>query len=165
MLTNLLTQAIAQLLNDALYAELSAFYLYRNLSNQCQRLGYFGAAKFFSGESNSELEHSKIIECYFNERGSVASLPELSGESEKVESLEQALTLAYQTELDLNKSYSTWYAQALTKDPTTAQFLLQFIEVQRKSVGEYGDWITRLQRVSDDSCGILLIDRELGEAA
>jgi ferritin len=164
MLTNLLTQAISQLLNDALHAELNAFYLYRNLSNQCHRLGYFGAAKFFKAESESESEHANRIEEYFNDRGSVAKLPELPETSDTVDSLEQALTLAYQTELDLNKSYSTWYAQALTKDPTTAQFLLQFIEIQRHSVGEYADWLQRLSRVSDDSCGILLIDKELGEA-
>jgi len=163
MTTNLLSQAITQLLNDALHAELSAFYQYRNLSNQCQRLGYFGAAKFFKSESTDEAEHAKRIEDYFNDRGSVAGLPELSETSDKITTLEQALTLAYNTELDLNKSYSTWYAQSLAKDITTAQFLLQFIEIQRKSVGEYADWLQRLSLVSDDSCGILLIDKELGE--
>ena len=162
MLNNLLTQAITQLLNEALYAELSASYMYRNLSNQCQRLGYFGAAKFFKSESEDESEHACRIENYFNERGSVAKLPELVEDSGSISSLEQALTMAYQTELGLSKSYSSWYTQALTKCPTTAQFLLQFIEIQRKSVGEYGDWITRLDLVSDDSCGILLIDKELG---
>ena len=163
MITNLLSQAISQLLNDALHAELSAFYLYRNLSNQCQRLGYFGAAKFFASESADESEHAKKIENYFNDRGSVAGLPELPETADTVSSLEQALTAGYNAELDLNNQYNTWYAQALSKDPTTAQFLLQFIEIQRQSVGEYSDWLQRLSLVKDNTSGILLIDKELGE--
>ena len=44
----------------------------------------------------------------------------------------------------------------------TQQFLLQFLEIQRKSIGEYGDWLSRLDRTGDDECGILIIDKELG---
>ena len=55
--------------------------------------------------------------------------------------------------------YADWYARA---DVTTQQFLLQFIEIQRKSIGEYGDLISRLDRSGDDECGIIIIDQELG---
>jgi ferritin len=42
------------------------------------------------------------------------------------------------------------------------QFLLQFLEFQRKSVGEYGDLLARIQLVDQDKAGMLLIDQELG---
>jgi ferritin len=45
---------------------------------------------------------------------------------------------------------------------TTQQFLLQFLETQRKSVGEYGDLLSRLAIVADDKCGLIIIDQELG---
>ena len=44
----------------------------------------------------------------------------------------------------------------------TAHFLLQFLEIQRKSIGEYGDWLSRLELAGDDKCAILIIDKELG---
>jgi ferritin len=45
---------------------------------------------------------------------------------------------------------------------TTQQFLLQFLELQRKSVGEYGDLMSRLMIVKGDRCGLIIIDQELG---
>ena len=47
-------------------------------------------------------------------------------------------------------------------DPMAQQFLLQFLEIQRKSTGEYGDLLARLDRANGDECGILIVDQELG---
>jgi len=40
--------------------------------------------------------------------------------------------------------------------------LLQIMELQRTSVGEYGDLLARIQLVDGDKAGMLLIDQELG---
>jgi ferritin len=45
----------------------------------------------------------------------------------------------------------------------TAQFLLQFLEIQRKSIGEYGDLLARLQIADDNAAALLMIDNELGQ--
>ncbi len=45
---------------------------------------------------------------------------------------------------------------------TTQQFLLQFLELQRKSVGEMGDLMSRLRLVDGEGAGMILIDQELG---
>ena len=44
------------------------------------------------------------------------------------------------------------------------QFLLQFLAIQRKSVGEFGDLLARIGLVKGDNAGILQIDKELGES-
>jgi ferritin len=63
--------------------------------------------------------------------------------------------------MELYNNYKKWYAKA-SSDPAVQQFLLQFIEFQRTSVGEYGDLLARIQLVDQDKAGMLLIDQELG---
>jgi ferritin len=46
---------------------------------------------------------------------------------------------------------------------TTQQFLLHSIEDQRKSVGELGDLMARLERAGTNEAAILILDQELGE--
>lgn len=154
-----LTPNVENILNDAVRAELFASHLYKHVANQLQRLGYFGAQKFFASESADELEHYQRHVDYINDRGSVAETPPLPRASETIESLRDALQLAYDTELGLQNDYAIWYTES---DVITQQHLLQFLEIQRKSVGEYGDLIARLDRVEGDACGVLLIDQEMG---
>mgnify|MGYP002144910621 CR=1 FL=1 len=76
-----------------------------------------------------------------------------------------ALRIAYETELNLLNQYIEFYEKAEDEymDCITAQFLLQFIEIQRKAVGEYGDWLARIELAKDDACGLLFIDAEMGK--
>lgn len=156
---NLLPPAAEAILNKAIASELYASNFYRHLAAQMQRLGYFGAAAFFSREAASELEHFQLHVDYINDRGSVAKIPVVPAMTEAVTSLGDAIEQALETELQLGNDYQTWYSSCGCV--TTQQFLLQFLEIQRKSAGEYGDLQSRLARVGDDQCGILLIDQEM----
>ena len=157
---NQLKPEVEAILADAVHAELYASHLYKHVANQMQRLGYFGAQKFFLSESADELEHYQRHVDYINDRGSVAAVPALADAVDPVESLRDALKLAYDTEFALQTNYAEWYGQV---DVITQQHLLQYLEIQRKSVGEYGDLIARLDRVDGDACGVLLIDQELSK--
>jgi ferritin len=116
----------------------------------------FGAQKFFKDESSEELEHYQKIVDFINDRGSVADTPMIEAIEETVGSLESALTSAYSAEVELGNKYSEWYST--TEDPVISQFLLQFIEIQRKSIGFYADLLQRLSLGGD----ILVFDSELG---
>lgn len=157
---NQLSPEVEGVLAEAVHAELYASHLYRHIANQLQRLGYFGAQKFFLGESQDELGHYQRHVDYVNDRGGVVALPALADVADTVADLRGALELAYETELALQGDYAQWYGQV---DVITQQHLLQFIEIQRKSVGEYGDLLARLDRVDGDACGVLLIDQEMGK--
>lgn len=157
---NQLSPEVEGVLAEAVHAELYASHLYRHIANQLQRLGYFGAQKFFLGESQDELGHYQRHVDYVNDRGGVVALPALADVADTVTDLRGALELAYETELALQGDYAQWYGQV---DVITQQHLLQFIEIQRKSVGEYGDLLARLDRVDGDACGVLLIDQEMGK--
>ena len=156
---SLLSPQVKAILDEAVSQELYASHLYRHVANQCQRLGYFGAQKFFASESADELEHYQLHADYQNDRGATAAIPSLPAITDRVASFRAAIELGYETEVALGEKYADWYARA---DVTTQQFLLQFIEIQRKSIGEYGDLISRLDRSGDDECGIIIIDQEIG---
>lgn len=149
------------MLDDAIHSELYASNLYKHVANRLQKLGFFGAQKFFLAESASELEHYQTHVQFQNDVGAVAEVPAIEAMDEPINSLRDALELGYDTELQLYEDYKKWYSQAAS-DVVVQQFLLQFLELQRKSVGEYGDLIARLNQAGDDKAAILLIDQELG---
>jgi ferritin len=159
---SMLTPAIKDMLDEAVRAELSASNLYLHVANQLQRLGFFGAQKFFLSESESERGHYQIIANYQNDSGTVAKVLAIPAMDEPVKTLRDALQTAYDTECQLERDYIRWYS-ACSKDPVTAEFLLQFLRGQRKSVGEYGDLLARLDLAGDDRSAILMIDNELGK--
>jgi ferritin len=148
-------------LDDAVHSELYASNLYKHVANQLQRIGYFGAQKFFLKESADELAHYQLHVDFQNDVGTVAKVPAIEAMNEPIKTLSDAIELGYETELELYENYKDWYEQA-SSDPVVQQFLLQFLEFQRKSVGEYGDLLARIQLMDQDKAGMLLIDQELG---
>jgi ferritin len=160
MKRSIIKQSDLTIIEEACLQELTASNMYRNLSIQCLGLGYFGASKFFDNESTDKLKHYNLHAEFLNNRGKNASVPTINAQTKKVTSLEQALTIAYKAECQLGELYNNWYSQL---EVPTMIHLQQFVEIQVKAIGEYGDWLARLSLVSDDSYGILLIDKEMGE--
>ena len=159
--TMIISANLKAVLDEAVHAELYAANLYKHIANQLQRLGYFGAQKFFLKESASELEHYQLHVDFQNDVGTVAKVPSIEAMNEPIKTFSDAIELGYETELELYENYKDWYEQA-SGDPVVQQFLLQFLELQRTSVGEYGDLLARIQLVDQDKAGMLLIDQELG---
>lgn len=157
---SLLSAESNKTLQSAVASELYASALYKSLANQLQKLGYFGAQKFFAAESAHELDHYQLIADYMSDMGGMAKIPTVPAPEEKIEGLRDSIEAAFDTELQLMRDYAQWYAEC--KCEITKQFLLQFIEHQRKSVGEFGDLISRLDRAGTDVCALLMIDTELG---
>lgn len=160
MIKKLIPGNAESVLQEAIHAELYASHLYKHIANQLQRIGFFGAAKYFKHESAEELEHYQKLADYLNDVGYVAELPEIEACEETVASLQDAIELAYSTEVSLMQKYARWYEAV---DVVTKQRLLEFIEVQRVSVGVYGDYLARLKQAGDCQAAILMIDNELGQ--
>ena len=157
----IISQQCKDMLDDAVHSELYASNLYKHIANELQRLGYFGTSKFFLKESADELAHYQLHVEFQNDVGTVAKVPMIEAMDEPIKTLSDAIETGYETELQLYNDYKKWYSLAST-DPVVQQFLLQFLEIQRTSVGEYGDLLARIQLVDQDKAGMLLIDQELG---
>lgn len=158
---SILSSTDKEIIQAALQQELYASHLYKQVANYMQRAGYFGAQAFFSGEATDELKHYEKHVQFLNDMGDVAQLPALPAISQKPEGLQEAVQLGFDTELALSQKYEGWYRAA--ESEMTRQHLLRFLEIQRKSIGEYGDWLARLERAGGDECGLLIIDKEMGD--
>lgn len=160
MRTSFLPKHDTDILSAAATAELTAQILYENIANQCQNTGLLGAAKYFRNEATHEFSHYRKVAAYMADRGVAPSIASISPPNTPVACLEDALNAALKAEASLGDQYKSWYKSA--QDLFTQQFLLEFLEIQRTSIGEVADWIARLTVACGDECAILMIDQELG---
>ena len=158
---SLLSKSDKEKLNEAVGLELRASNMYKYFATCMQKKGLFGFQSYFYKESEEELKHHKILTDFFNDRGDEADMPKVESVDEDGQTVLELFQLAYDFELDLEQFYTDFYND--TDDVTIKQFLLQFIEIQRKSVGEYGDIISKLEMCGDNSAAILFFDHEIGE--
>lgn len=151
----MLEAGIKKSLGEVMASELYAHNFYRNAANFMQYFGLFGAQSYFLKESADELTHYQKLVDYVNDLGEVIPVPMVEGcEKKSPKSLKEALDYSFEIEQALLDKYVAFYEKA---DTVTAQFLLQFIQIQRESVGEFGDLIARYKQGSDDT--VILLDQ------
>ncbi len=149
----LLKQEVKSLIDTFIASELYASNLYKHIAAQMQRAGCFGAQKFFEKESADELKHYEILRNYLNDMGCIAAMPQIDAINDMTGGIGSALELGYSTEVTLLNKYRDGYEQVEDEmeDCITANFLLQFLTIQVKSVGEYSDLISRFERNPGDT--------------
>jgi ferritin len=153
---NLLTSQEVELINKLGVEELLASHHYQYLSNSMKTIGFFGAAAFFLKESLSEREHYNKLEGFMNDMNEQLEVRALPSVDMDIEDLMEALEHAMDMESSLLSKYEEAYEKA---SPKLKALILDFINLQVESVGEYGDLIARLSRTNEP----ILIDQELGK--
>jgi ferritin len=146
-------------IEEAAKRELEVSNLYKHLANQLQGIGYFGSAKFFLNESGEELKHYQLWADFVNDRGGVLDVPEVPGFVFEVSDLRNAFETYFDNEKELGDFYNEWYMS--TKDASVHQRLIEFVEIQTKSIGEAGDFLATLDQCEDDKAALLLFDKSL----
>jgi ferritin len=162
MLKSLLSKDMKEGLNDAVQVELQQSSLWKSLANQMQRLGYFGSQKYFLAESAEELTHYQMHVEFMNDMGDCADLPKIDAVNDKVKTIGDALEIGYEIELDVYNQYKDFYEKAASEDVVVAQYLLQFLEIQRKAVGHYGDLLAKY-KVAEETKEILEFDQHIND--
>jgi ferritin len=162
MLKSLLSKDMKEGLQDAVQVELQQSSLWKSLANQMQRLGYFGSQKYFLAESAEELTHYQMHVEFMNDMGDCADLPKIDAVNDKVKTIGDALEIGYEIELDVYNQYKDFYEKAASEDVVVAQYLLQFLEIQRKAVGHYGDLLAKY-KVAEETKEILEFDQHIND--
>jgi ferritin len=160
---NLLSPSMKKGLQKAIYAELYQSNLWKHIANQLQRLGFFGGQKYFLAESAEELTHYQIFVDFINDMGDVADVPKIDAIEDEIDSIATALQVAYDMELDVYNQYKKFYQEADEEDSAVGIFLQQFVTIQLKAVGAYGDLISRYNRCGTNEAAILEFDRYLSK--
>lgn len=162
MVKSLLSANMKKGLQDALQVELYQSNLWKHLANHLQRLGFFGSQKYFMTESAEELTHYQIIADFMNDMGDVADVPAIEAIKDKIETIGDALEIGYETELDVLNQYKDLYKMAEEEDCAVAVFLQQFITIQVKAVGQYGDLLAKY-KVAEATKEILEFDQHIND--
>jgi len=160
---NLLSPSMKKGLQKAIYAELYQSNLWKHIANQLQRLGFFGGQKYFLAESAEELTHYQVFVDFINDMGDVADVPKIDAIEDEIDSMAAALQVAYDMELDVYNQYKKFYQEADEEDSAVGIFLQQFVTIQLKAVGAYGDLISRYNRCGTNEAAILEFDRYLSK--
>ena len=163
ILKSLLTPSMKKGLQKAIYAELYQSNLWKHIANQLQRLGFFGGQKYFLAESAEELTHYQVFVDFINDMGDVADVPKIDAVEDDIESIATALQVAYDMELDVYNQYKKFYEEAEDEDVTVSIFMQQFVTIQLKAVGTYGDLISRYNKCGTNEAAILEFDRYLSK--
>ena len=161
-LKSLLSPSMKKGLQDAVYTELYQSNLWKSLANQLQRLGYFGSQKYFLAESAEELTHYQMHVEFMNDMGDCTDLPKIDAITDKLTDIGDALEIGYNTELDVYNQYKDFYKKAEDEDVSVAQYILQFIEIQRKAVGHYGDLLAKY-KVAETTKELLEFDQHIND--
>jgi ferritin len=161
-LKSLLSPAMKKGMQDAVYIELYQSNLWKSLANQLQKLGLFGSQKYFLAESAEELTHYQMHVEFMNDMGDCADLPKIDAVTDKVTDIGDALEIGYNTELDVYNQYKEFYEKAADEDVSVAQYILQFIEIQRKAVGHYGDLLAKY-KIAEETKEILEFDEHISD--
>jgi ferritin len=161
-LKSLLSPSMRKGMQDAVYIELYQSNLWKSLANQLQKLGYFGSQKYFLAESAEELTHYQMHVDFMNDMGDCADLPKIDAVTDKVNDIGDALEVGYNIELDVYKQYKDFYKKAEDEDVAVAQYILQFIEIQRKAVGHYGDLLAKY-KVAEATKELLEFDEHISD--
>ena len=157
---SLLSPSMKKGMQEAVYIELYQSNLWKSLANQLQRLGYFGSQKYFLAESAEELTHYQIHVEFMNDMGDCADLPKIDAVTDKVTDIGDALEIGYNIEMDVYKQYKDFYKKAEDEDVSVAQYLLQFVEIQRKAVGHYGDLLAKY-KIAEATKELLEFDQHI----
>jgi len=162
MVKSLLSKNMKKILQEALYLELYQSNLWKSLANQMQRSGFFGTQKYFLAESAEELMHYQIHVDFQNDMGDCADIPAIEVINDKAKTIGDALEIGYETELEVYNKYKEIYGKAEDEDCVVGQFLLQFLEIQRKAVGHYGDLLAKYE-IAEETKEILEFDEHIND--
>lgn len=143
-------------INEAGRLEKLASQTYEHFANIARMKGLFGCTKFFLNEASDENGHFQKLASFLNDVGERICMPSLDEQDEDFNSLDEMFEHAYEMELNLLE----FYEGLLEEFPARFRnILLEMVEIQVKSVGEYADLTARLSLTNDD---ILIFDQELG---
>lgn len=162
LVKSLLSAEMKKGLQQSIYWELYQSNLWKSLANQLQKLGLFGSQKYFLAESAEELTHYQIIVEFMNDMGDCADLPKIDAIEDKVKNIGDALEIGYETETDVYNHYKDFAKNALKEDLAVYNFLQQFIDIQVKAVGAYGDLLAKY-KIAEETKEILEFDEHISD--
>ena len=150
-------------LNSQINQELTAAYNYLGMSNYFDTQNLDGFAKWMMLQHDEEHEHAMRLLNYLQDRGGRVKLTAIPAPQSEFDTPLQVFEKALDTEVENTRSINELYEIALRlNDHATKSHLQWFLDEQVEEEKSMEDVIALLERIGDDTAGLLYLNDKLG---
>ena len=159
----MISQTLADALNDQLKHELYSSYLYLSMSAYCDQKNLTGFAHWMRLQADEEREHAMKFFDFIQDRDSRAVLQALPQPPRDFGSPTDLFEQVLAHEQEITSLIEQLYRKAVAEqDHATQVFLQWFISEQVEEEKAAGQILETLRMAGDNKVALLMLDRELG---
>ena len=158
----MLSDKMAQALNEQLNREMYSAYLYMSMSAHCSDIGLKGFANWFMVQYHEEMFHAMKIYEYIQRQGARVQLDAIEAPPAEFNSLLEMFERTLEHERFITRSINTLMDLAISEHDHASQiFLHWYVSEQVEEEENDNDIISQLRLINDDPRGLMMLDREL----
>ncbi len=156
-------QELETAINSQINQELTAGYHYLGMSNYFDTQNLDGFAKWMSMQHQEENVHAMRLLNYLQDRGGKVLLADIPAPKINFSTPLEVFKIALETEIENTTSINKLYELALKlNDHATKSHLQWFLDEQVEEEKSVEDVIALLERIGDDTAGLLYLNDKLG---
>ena len=160
----MLSNQIQNILNRQFNEEIYSSNLYLSLSSFLEAMNYKGMAAWMRRQSEDERKHAMKLYDFMIDSGSRTLTTSLPAPPTSWSSVLDAFSAAYRHEQKMSEHIGQMVNAAREADDhATYNFLQWFVHKQAEEEAAFRDILGRMRIVEEDSQGMYMIDRELGD--
>ncbi|MHC4593032.1 MAG: ferritin [Planctomycetota bacterium] len=159
----MLSARIQQAFNEQLNAELYSAYLYLSMSAQFEDLGLKGFAGWMRCQAQEEVLHAMKFYGHITERGGRALMQPIEGPQTEWDSPTSMLEHTLEHEQKVTALIGKLVDLATEEGDHAANAFLQWFVAEQVEEEASADDVLRQLKLVDDSQGLLMLDREMGQ--
>lgn len=158
----MLSDQLAQALNDQMNNEFAAAQTYLSMASYCEYRNYSGFAHFYLQQVEEERYHAMKIYSYLNDRGVRAIITEIPAPATSFDNLVHTFEVALEQEKEVTKSFYRIVDLAWEeKEHATISFLNWFLDEQVEEEATFDKHIEYLKRIREDKNALFIYEKEL----
>lgn len=147
----MINEKSSQLLNEQIGNEFSAFLQYVAVSTWFDAQALPVLSAYFAKQADEERQHAMKMIQYLNDTGQAVDIPSIDKPKNTFESVEEAVLLAYDQEVEVTRQIEKIYGVAVDeKDHLTKNFLQWFLEEQVEEVASMDSLLMITRRAGDN---------------
>ena len=160
----MLGEKIQSALNKQVNAEMYSSYLYLSMSAYFKSLNLAGFANWMRVQAQEELVHAMKFYDFINERGGRVMLQQVEAPPTEWSSPLDVFENAYKHEQKVTGLINDLVNLVVgERDHATNIFLQWFVTEQVEEEASADEVVQQLKLVGDDSGGLFMLDREMGQ--
>ena len=160
----MISQQLAEALNQQMNNELSAAQAYLAMAAYCEHHNYSGFAHFYLQQAEEERFHGMKIYHYLNDRGIHALFSAISKPRTEFESVLHTFEYSLAQERSVTKNFYDLTDLAWEeKEHATISFLKWFLDEQVEEESMFDTHLDYLKRIKENENALFFYEKELGQ--